>query len=117
MKINVYYDVDKLLDEDSKCYRYVIRQQERQNKELVRMIPRYTITDVYYENGEYAYGVTDNLSGKLIEVFSHEYKAERRANELTTQAKINGEPILVYVITNRRDKIIARYPVTGKGGD
>lgn len=81
------------------------------------MIPRYTITDINYENGDYAYGVTDNLSGKLIEVFTHEYKAERYANELTKQAKINGDSILVYVIKNRRDYVIARYPVHGKGVD
>ena len=81
------------------------------------MIPRYTITDVHYENGEDAYGVTDNLSGKLIEVFDHEYKAERRANELTKQAKFKGEPILVYIIKNRREYVIARYPVTGFGFD
>ena len=75
------------------------------------MVPRYVITDIRYANGCYAYGVTDNLSGKLIEVFNYEYEAERRANELTKQAKINGEPIHVYIIEHN-GKVLARYPVT-----
>lgn len=117
MKIKGYYDIDKLISEDNKCYRYVIRQQSRQTKELLYMVPRYAITDIRYANGCYAYGVIDNIDGTIIEVFDHEYKADKCVNDMTKQAKINGEPLVVHVIENRHGEIIRRYPVNNKGVD
>ena len=116
MKINGY-DIDKLIAVDNKCYRYAIRQQARQTKELLYMIPRYAIIDIRYANGCYAYGVTDNIDGTIIAVFDHEYKADKCVNDMAKQAKINGEPVLVKVIEDSHGEIIRRYPVNNKGVD
>ena len=87
------------------------------NNEYHIIVPRYAKKDIRFTNGRQVYGVIDNLYDTLIGMFDTEMLADRYINDVTLDSKANGEPVLVHVINNRHDKLIARCPVTDKGVD
>jgi hypothetical protein len=60
--------------------------------------------------GYHEVDVVDLLTRKVIATFTHEWRAEKLVNELTSEARSNGEPIVapgdldIYTIGNTKEE-------------
>lgn len=68
------------------------------------MIRRFTID----EKEPYSFDVIDQLTGEVLETFTHAWRAEKCVNRLTREAYEKGEPTIVFIIKGTDGKILYR---------